>query len=87
MAEHEQAAIGQAGRHTEISIEALAVNVETAAAMFSVARSTFLERVRLGDLPKPRKIGARSVWLVEELRQAARELPLADDRPAPRRAR
>jgi len=70
-----------------VAIEPLAVDVKMAAAIFSISRSTFLERVSRGDLPKPRKLGARSVWLVEELRQAARELPLADDRPAPRRAR
>jgi len=63
----------------------IAVDVETAAAMFGIGRSTFLERVSRGDLPKPRKIGARSTWLVEELQAAARELPVSDERPLPRR--
>ena len=61
----------------------LAVGVETAAAMFDISRSTFLERVSRGELPKPRKIGARSTWLIEELQAAARALPVSDERPLP----
>lgn len=66
-----------------IAIAPLAVDAETAAAMFSIARSTFLERVSRGDMPRPRKIGTRSAWLVEELQAAARALPVSDERPAP----
>jgi predicted DNA-binding transcriptional regulator AlpA len=62
-----------------------AVDVDTAAAMLGgIGRSTFLERVSRGELPKPRKIGARSVWLVEELQAAARALPVSDERPLPK---
>ena len=63
----------------------IAVDVETAAAMLGgIGRSTFLERVSRGELPKPRKIGARSVWLVEELQAAARNLSVSDERPLPK---
>ena len=68
-----------------LSITPIAVDAETAALMLGgISRSTFLERVSRGDLPKPRKIGARSVWLIEELQAAGRALPVSDERPAPR---
>jgi len=67
----------------DIKIPPIAVDAKTAAALLSVGRSTFLERVSRGELPRPRKLGARSVWLVEELQAAAQALPLADDRPLP----
>lgn len=63
----------------------IAVDVETAAAMLGgIGKSTFLERVSRGELPKPRKIGTRSVWLVEELQAVARALPISDERPLPK---
>jgi predicted DNA-binding transcriptional regulator AlpA len=66
----------------ELVVQPIAVDSDTAAAMLGgISRSTFLERVSRGTLPRPRKIGARSVWLVEELIAAARALPLADDLP------
>jgi predicted DNA-binding transcriptional regulator AlpA len=60
----------------QVVIAPIAVDVETAAAMLGgIGRSTLLGHVSRGDLPKPRKIGARSVWLVEELVASARSLP------------
>jgi predicted DNA-binding transcriptional regulator AlpA len=71
---------------SDVTINAapIAVDAETAAAMLgNLGRSTFLERVSRGELPRPRKIGSRSMWLVEELQAAARNLPLSDARPLP----
>lgn len=68
-----------------ITFQPIAVDSETAAAMLGqIGRSTFLERVSRGELPKPRKIGARSMWLVEELQEAVRNLPVSDSLPLPR---
>lgn len=68
--------------------EPIAVDAAAAAQMMGgIGRSTFLDRVSRGELPRPRKIGSRSVWLVEELIVAARGLPVADDRPLRREAR
>jgi predicted DNA-binding transcriptional regulator AlpA len=70
---------------TVLTTSPIAVDVETAAAMLGgIGRSTFLTRVSRGELPKPRKIGARSMWLVEELQQAARDLPISDSLPLPK---
>lgn len=72
---------------TALTPQPIAVDVEMAAAMLGgIGRSTFLERVSRGELPKPRKIGSRSMWLVEELQAAARGLPISDPRPLPRTA-
>lgn len=63
----------------------IAVDSDTAAAMLGqIGRTTFLTRVSRGELPLPRKIGSRSMWLVEELVEAARALPVSDSTPAPR---
>lgn len=70
-----------------LNVLPITVDAETAAAMMgNLGRSTFLERVSRGELPKPRKIGSRSMWLVEELLEAARNLPVSDSRPLPRTA-
>lgn len=66
----------------------IAVDAPTAAAMLGqIGESTFLERVSRGELPRPRKLGRRSMWLVEDLLAAARDLPVSDDRPAPKSPR
>jgi predicted DNA-binding transcriptional regulator AlpA len=63
----------------------IAVSSATAAAMFEISETLFFKHVALGELPRPRKIGGRSVWLVNELQEAARALPVSDNRPKPRR--
>lgn len=67
----------------QISPQPIAVDADTAAAMLSIGRSTFLARVSRGMMPRPRKIGHRSAWLVEELTEAARNLPVSDSTPDP----
>lgn len=64
-----------------ITVVPIALDVETSAAMLGIGRSTFLERVSRGVLPRPRKLGTRSVWLVEELQEAVRGLPVGDIPP------
>ena len=45
-----------------LHIQPIAVDDKTAAEMLGgIARSTFLERVRDGTLPKPRRLGGRSM--------------------------
>lgn len=69
----------------DLHIQPIAVDAVTAAAMLGqISETTFWERVSRGELPKPRKIGRRSLWLVEELHAAARALPISDDRPLPK---
>lgn len=60
----------------------IAVDSDTAAAMLGgIGRSTFLQWVSRGVLPRPRKLGNRSMWLVSELTEAAASLPAYDDKP------
>lgn len=60
----------------------IAVDSDTAAAMLGgIGRSTFLQWVSRGLLPRPRKLGNRSMWLVSELNEAAAKLPAYDDKP------
>jgi predicted DNA-binding transcriptional regulator AlpA len=66
-----------------ISIEPIAVDREQAAALLCISRSHFEAHVARGDLPQPRKIGGRAVWLVSDLRDAAHELPVSDLLPPP----
>lgn len=57
----------------------IAVDSDTAAAMLGgIGQSTFLQWVSRGVLPRPRKLGARSMWLVSELAEAALRLPTED---------
>lgn len=65
-----------------VQIAPIAVDCETAAAMLGgIGRSTFLQWVSRGLLPRPRKLGNRSMWLVSELNEAAAKLPAYDDTP------
>lgn len=75
----------KAGARSQVlTITPLAVNSATAAAMLGqISETTFFEKVSRGELPKPRKIGQRSVWLVAELEAAANNLPISDDKPQP----
>lgn len=69
-----------------LTITPIAVDAPTAAEMLGqMAKSTFLARVARGELPRPRRLGGRSMWLVEDLLAAARALPVSDDTPAPKR--
>lgn len=70
---------------TTITMAPIAVDGKTAAEILgNLGYSTFLAKVAAGELPKPRKVGARSMWLVEELQAAARSLPISDDTPLPK---
>lgn len=66
-----------------ITIEPIAVGRHTAADLLGIGRSMFEAHVSAGRLPRPRQIGARSVWLVSELREAAQRLPVSEMLPAP----
>jgi len=61
-----------------------AIGRETAAAACGVAVSTFELRVAKGDLPKPRQLGGRAVWIPEELRAAIHALPVSELLPPPK---
>ena len=62
---------------TMIRMEPIALDRTAAAFSLSIALSTFEARVARGDLPKPRQLGGRAVWLVDELRAAAAALPVS----------
>jgi predicted DNA-binding transcriptional regulator AlpA len=62
----------------KLRIEPISVGRDHAAAMLGIGLSTFAAHVSRGTLPKPRQIGGRAVWLVEELRAAANALPVSE---------
>lgn len=67
-----------------VAMMPIAVDSTTAASLMGgIGESTFLERVSRGELPRPRKIGRRSVWLVSELMAAAQALPLIEQPKTP----
>ena len=61
-----------------MTVQPIAVDRDTAAAMLSLARSTFEQHVSRGLLPRQRQLGGRAVWLVDELRAAAHALPVSE---------
>jgi hypothetical protein len=65
----------------ELRIEPISVGRDHAAAMLGIGTSTFEAHVSRGTLPKPRQLGGRAVWLVEELRSAAIALPVSEMLP------
>jgi predicted DNA-binding transcriptional regulator AlpA len=66
-----------------IAIEPIAVGRDHAAELLGLARSTFEIRVARRELPQPRQLGGRAVWLVRELREAAEALPVSEMLPPP----
>ena len=66
---------------TMIRMDPIAVDRVSAALSLSIGLSTFEARVSRGDLPKPRQLGGRAVWLVDELRAAAQALPVSEMLP------
>ena len=53
------------------TIEPILINAETACKMLSMGRSFFYEQVSTSRIPAPIKIGKKSLWNVEHLRQWA----------------
>lgn len=66
-----------------VRIEPIGVGREDAALLLSIGLSTFEAHVSRGTLPRPRQLGGRAVWLVDELRQAAHALPVSELLPPP----
>jgi predicted DNA-binding transcriptional regulator AlpA len=58
------------------------LNRAEAAAYVGVSPNIFDAMVKKGDMPRPRAVGARRLWIRDELERAARELPCNDDRDA-----
>jgi excisionase family DNA binding protein len=49
------------------------VSIKTVAALFGVSNSTVWRRIRAGELPAPKRFGARTTrWRVGDLRQVMR---------------
>jgi predicted DNA-binding transcriptional regulator AlpA len=46
-----------------------------AAAAIGVSATTFDGLVEAGEMPRPRKVGTRKIWDVDELRAAFKSLP------------
>lgn len=61
------------------NISAICVNKSSAAAMLNLSPGKFSELVQLGSMPKPRCVGSRRLWLVDELYTFASALPSQDD--------
>lgn len=73
----------KASRPPRIVVEPITVGREDAAELFGIGVSTFEAHVSRGRLPKPRQLGGRAVWLLEELRAAAASLPVSEMLPPP----
>ena len=58
------------------------LNRVEAADYVGVSPNIFDAMVKKGDMPRPRAVGARRLWIRDELERAARELPCNDDRDA-----
>ena len=71
---------------TMIRIEPIAVDRASAALLLGIGISTLEMHVSRGTLPKPRQLGGRAVWLVDELRATAQALPVSDMLPVGRGA-
>lgn len=61
------------------SLPPISVRREYAAAAIDVSPNKFDEMVRDGRMPPARRIDGRRVWLVDEIRARALDLPTADD--------
>lgn len=66
-----------------IRMEPITVDRAAASALLSIAVSTFEAHVARGRLPRPRQLGGRALWLVDELRAAAHDLPVSELLPPP----
>ena len=53
----------------------IAVGREGAAALLSIAPSTFDDLVAKGRMPQPREIGRRVLWDTDEIRDYFRRIP------------
>ncbi|MGU9978766.1 helix-turn-helix transcriptional regulator [Phreatobacter sp. HK31-P] len=61
------------------SLPPIAVRREHAAAVIDVSPKKFDELVKDGRMPPARKIDGRRVWIIDEIRARALDLPTADD--------
>lgn len=68
---------------TIVRIEPISVGRDDAALLLGIGVSTLEQHVSRGLLPRPRQLGGRAVWLVEELRKAAHGLPISELLPPP----
>lgn len=68
---------------TMIRIEPIAVDRASAALLLGIGISTLEAHVARGTLPKPRQLGGRALWLVDELRATALALPVSELLPPP----
>jgi len=68
---------------TTVTIKPLYLDREAAAAFLSLSSTQLEKMASKGLAPKPRKLSAgRSAWLVEELEDWGRSLPVSDLKPA-----
>jgi hypothetical protein len=61
------------------STPAICVNKSSAAAMLNLSPGKFSELIDAGAMPKPRCVGSRRLWLVNELYTFAAALPSQDE--------
>jgi hypothetical protein len=57
----------------------ICVNKSSAAAMLNLSPGKFSELITAGAMPKPRCVGSRRLWLVNELYAFAAALPSQDE--------
>lgn len=55
-----------------------AVRIEQVLAHIGIKRTALYDRIAKGHFPRPRKIGNRSVWLADEIRNWLNEQPVAE---------
>lgn len=61
------------------NVPAICVSKSSAAAMLNLSPGKFSELVLSGEMPKPRCVGTRRLWLVNELYSCAAALPSQDE--------
>tara|TARA_R110002073_G_scaffold88479_4_gene209962 strand:- start:97 stop:333 length:237 start_codon:yes stop_codon:yes gene_type:complete len=61
------------------NIPAICVSKSSAAAMLNLSPGKFHELVQSGAMPRPRCVGSRRLWLVNELYTCAGALPSQDE--------
>lgn len=59
------------------------IDIKEFAKRAGVSRATIYKRIKLGELPKPRKIGAASRWPEDQVKAALDGLPLANIKVVP----
>lgn len=72
----------------KIILKPIFVDIDGAAGLTGLSKSTIWDQINNSDFPKPRKVSARgSRWLVREIEEWAESRPVSDILPPPNTGR